>query len=614
VIWKRISNGIAFSVVLLCSLASCSEKSPANPGALFTFMTPRQTGVRFNNKVDYSEQFNVYTYRNFYNGAGVGIGDVNNDNLVDIYLCGNMVGNKLYLNKGNFQFEDITERAGVSCGQSWSTGVTMADVNGDGWLDIHVCKSGAPGGEFRYNQLFINNGDMTFSEKSHEWGIDVAGLSVQAAFFDYDHDGDLDCYLLTNSIRSVGNFDLLKDQRQIPDAQGGGNKLFRNTGSKFEDVSSAAGIYVSRIGFGLGVTIGDINADGWEDIYVSNDFFERDYLYVNKGNGTFNEVLEQKIKSLSMGSMGADLADINNDAYPDLFVTEMLPANNARLKTKITFENWNRHVLELDNGYFYQYPRNVLQLNNRDGSFSEVGRLAGVESTDWSWGALIFDMDNDGLKDIFVANGIYKDLLDQDYVNYMADPQTIRTILSKENGVIKKMVDIIPSNPIPNFAFQNTGNLQFKDKSAEWALDQPGFSNGSSYGDLDNDGDLDLVINNLNGDVAIYRNESRQLRPENHYLKFLLKGRGTNKFGFGTRITLESDGEKMYMEQMPARGFQSSVDHRPNFGIGKRQLIDRAIVQWPDGTVDSLLSVLPDQTIELTQGEKTYVYKQYEKR
>ena len=464
---QRTLACILNAVVLSGMLVSCSLKQTETGKSMFTPILPSSSGINFRNQVDYSEEFNVYTYRNFYNGAGVGIGDINNDNLPDLYFCGNMVGNKLYLNTGDFTFKDITGHADVSCGGSWSTGVSMADVNGDGWLDLYVCKSGKPGGPNRHNELFINNGDLTFTESSKEWGLDMEGLSVQAVFFDYDRDGDLDCYLLTNSIKSVGNFDIVKDQRKIADAQGGGNKLLRNTGSRFEDVSSSAGIYISRIGFGLGVTIGDINNDGWLDIYVSNDFFERDYLYINQKDGTFREVLEEKIKSLSMGSMGADFADINNDGYPDLFVTEMLPVTNARLKTKITFEGWNRQALELENGYYFQYPRNVLQLNNTDGTFSEVGRLSGVESTDWSWGALMFDMDNDGLKDIFVANGIYKDLLDQDYVNFMADPQTIRSILSKEKNIIKKMVDIIPSNPISNFAFKNMGGLKFENPGSD---------------------------------------------------------------------------------------------------------------------------------------------------
>jgi hypothetical protein len=565
----------------------------------FTLLSPGQTGIKFSNQLTYSEDFNVYTYRNFYNGGGVGLGDINNDGLLDIYLSGNMVPNQLYLNKGNFVFEDITETARVSSGDAWSTGISLVDIDGDGWLDIYVCKAGKPEGEKRHNELFINNKNLTFTERSHEFGLDILGLSTHAVFFDLDNDGDLDCYLLTNSIRSVGGFDLVKDKRNEPDPDGAGNKLLMNAGGTFIDVSGEAGIYTSKIGFGLGVTIGDINKDGWQDIYVSNDFFERDYLYLNQKDGTFRESLEEEIKSLSMGSMGADMADINNDTYPDLFVTEMLPRSNDRIKTKAAFDNWNRHQLFVENGYYFQYPRNVLQVNNGDGTFSEVGRLAQVEATDWSWGALIFDMNNDGLKDIFVANGIVKDLLDQDYVNFEADPQTVRSMLSKEKSALKKLVDIMPSDPISNFAFQNKGGLNFEDIAESWGLGTKAFSNGSAYGDLDNDGDLDLVVSNINLPVFVYRNETEVLHPENHYLKFVLKGEGMNTLALGTKITVESDSQKFYLEQMPMRGFESSVDPRPNFGLGTIRVASKVTVEWPGGKLTELNNVKTNQTINI---------------
>jgi hypothetical protein len=543
----------------------------------------------------------MYTYRNFYNGAGVAIGDINNDGLSDIYFCGNMEGNKLYLNKGNFQFEDITEKAGVSCGVIWSTGISMVDVNADGWLDLYVCKSGKPEGSNRFNELFINNHDLTFSEKSKEYGLAVVGLSTHAVFFDYDEDNDLDCYLLTNSIKSVGNYDLIRDQRQISDPQGGGNKLFRNDGFHFTDVTTKAGIFSSKIGFGLGVSISDLNQDGWMDVYVSNDFFERDYLYINNRDGTFKEDAEHEFKSLSMGSMGADIADINNDGYPDIFVTEMLPRTNERIKTKVSFENWNRQQLSLEAGYHYQFPRNVLQLNNGDGSFSEIGRLAEVEATDWSWGALIFDMDNDGLKDIYVSNGIYKDLLDQDYINYMADPQTVRQLFSKDKNVIMKMVDIIPSQPISNLAFQNSGGLRFTNQTVDWGLEHPGFSNGSAYGDLDNDGDLDLVVNNLNMAPFLYRNNSRELYPGNHFLEIILKGKESNLNSIGAKISLISGDQILYAEQNPIKGFMSSVDSKIHFGVGRLEEIDEVKIEWPTGGVTKMSKVKTNQIVTFVE-------------
>ncbi len=600
--WFSVKPQIYFLILLYWTALSCSSPDRERV-TLFKLLPADSTGIDFKNQVEYTEEFNMYTYRNFYNGAGVGVGDINNDGLPDIYLCGNMVSNKLYLNQGNLKFKDITEEARVSCLSSWSTGVSMVDINGDGWLDIYVCKSGKPGGERRHNELFINNGDLTFTEKSREWGLDVTGLSTHAAFFDYDNDGDLDCYLLTNSIRSVGNFDLIKDQRNITDPAGGGNKLLKNVGSHLVDASKEAGIYSSRIGFGLGVTIGDINKDGWQDIYVSNDFFEKDYLYINQKDGTFQESLEKEIKSISLGSMGADLADINNDTYPDLFITEMLPQSNDRLKTKMTFDNWNHHQMIVENGYYFQYPRNVLQLNNGDNTFSEIGRLAKMEATDWSWGALIFDMDNDGIKDIFVANGIYKDLLDQDYVNFMADPVSVRSMISREKSAITKLVEIIPSSPLANFAFHNNINFGFENRALQWGLDQKGFSSGSAYADLDNDGDLDLVVNNVNMETAVYRNACEKIYPQHHYLKFLLKGNNQNRNGFGTKITIMSGPQTFYQEQMPTRGFESSVDQRLNFGLGKIDYVEKIIVEWPSGKTVELDSVKTDQAIVIKESE-----------
>jgi hypothetical protein len=457
---------------------SCS--APEKKGnTLFTTMSPDRTGINFSNTLPFDEEFNIYTYRNYYNGGGVALGDINNDGLLDVYFTGNIQPNKLFLNKGDFRFEDITAKAGVEGKRAWSTGVSMADVNGDGLIDIYVCNSGDVKGDNKQNELFINNGDLTFTERAQEYGIADRGYTTHAAFFDYDKDGDLDLYILNNSYQAIGSFNLRKNERPLRDSLGG-DKLMRNDGNKFIDVSAEAGIYGSVIGFGLGVTVGDVNKDGWLDIYVSNDFFERDYLYINNRDGTFKESLTEQMKSISGASMGADLADINNDTYADIFVTEMLPKENSRLKTVTTFENWDRYNYSVQNDYYHQFTRNMLQFNNGDGSFSEIGRLAGVEATDWSWGALVFDMDNDGLKDIFVSNGIFQDLTNQDYLQYASSPEIVKSVVSGNGVDYKKLIEPIPSVPIPNFAFQNQGNLRFVDKASDWGIGQPDFSNGSA--------------------------------------------------------------------------------------------------------------------------------------
>ena len=590
-----------FPAIQIFIWAACSDNRNTNPDALFTLIAESESGLKFSNDLQFNHNFNIYTYRNFYNGGGVALGDINNDGLLDVYLSGNLIHNKLYLNKGNFKFEDITKKAGVAGKQNWSTGVAMADVNGDGLLDIYLCSSGnVEGDPDKQNELFINNGDLTFTESAKEYGIADKGYTTHAAFFDYDRDGDLDLYILNNSYQAIGSFNLRKNERPNRNPLGG-HKLMRNDGDHFIDVSEQAGIYGSVISFGLGVTVGDINKDGWMDIYVSNDFFERDYLYINNQNGTFKESLTEIMKSISGASMGADLADVNNDTWPDIFVTDMLPKDNYRLKTVTTFEDWNRYQYNLENDYYHQFNRNMLQLNNGNNTFSEVGRLAGVEATDWSWGALIFDMDNDGRKDIFVANGIYQDLTNQDFLQYASSEEFVKSIISKKTIDYEKLVEIIPSNPISNFAFHNEGELRFPDKSEEWGLATPGFSNGSAYGDLDNDGDLDLVVNNVNMTTFLYRNEADKLLPDNHFIKFNLIGEGKNTFALGTKITIQAGGQNFYLEQMPTRGFESTVDPRPNFGLGKISIIDKIVVEWPDGKITIMDSVKVDQALSLHQ-------------
>jgi len=501
-------------------------------------------------------------------------------------------------------FEDITSSAMLETDNVWSAGVSMVDINADGLLDIYVCKSGPPGGERRHNELFINNGDLTFSEESKKYGLANEGLSTHAAFFDYDRDGDLDCYLLNNSIKSVGGYDLIRDQRNIPDSLGG-NKLLRNDDGHFTDVTIDAGIYSSDIGFGLGVTIGDFNEDNWPDIYVSNDFFERDYLYVNQKDGTFRENIENYISEMSMGSMGADFGDINNDGHSEIFVTEMLPKRHDRLMSKVLFESWDKHQLLMNRGYYNQFGRNVLQLNNGDKTFSEIGRFAGVEATDWSWGALIFDMDNDGAKDLFIANGIYKDLLDLDYVNFMSKPGTVQNIIRNESDAIKSMIDLMPSEPLTNFAYQNNKDLTFSDRSVEWGFFTPTFSSGSAYGDLDNDGDLDLVINNVNMESFLYENKTTDLLSYN-YLKLNFVGDRKNINAIGLKVRLFAGDQIFYQELNPFRGFESTVDSKLIFGLGEITTIDKIEVIWPDDRVTIVENVATNQFLkfDINQSKK----------
>jgi hypothetical protein len=566
----------AYAVIILIG---CSTDTPEKP-ELFTNVTG-ESGITFSNDLAITERLNPYTYRNFYNGAGVAIGDINNDGLMDIYFTGNQTDNKLYLNEGNMKFRDITDQAGVACAGVWCSGVTFADVNADGLLDIYVCKSGDPETANRANELFINNGDLTFREEASRYGLNVTGLSVQAAFFDYDKDSDLDCYLLTNSIRSVGNYDLIKDQRSIPDPQGGGNKFFINDNGKFVDYSEKAGIFRSNIGFGLGITLGDFNNDSWADIFISNDFFERDYLYINNQKGAFKESLPDYFESISMGSMGADLGDLDGDGVPELFVTEMLPESLTRKKTKTVFENWDKYQLNVQNGYYHQFSRNVLQKRIGDGNYAEVGRMSGIAASEWSWGALLFDMDNDGKKDIFIANGIYKDLLDRDYLTYTAAEENIRKMVSEKRNAITELIDLMPSSAVPNYAYRNDGNLRFTNVATEWGLGKPMFSSGSAYGDLDNDGDLDLVVNNLNAPSAVYRNNSDVTKFAGMGLS--LSSHGKNTQAVGARVTAYAGGHTHFADNYVTRGFQSSVQSKIHIGLGQGvSSIDSMRIEWSD--------------------------------
>ncbi|MHA6248286.1 VCBS repeat-containing protein [Pontibacter sp. CAU 1760] len=588
---------------IVCACLACGKRTTdKQTDTLFEELPATATNVDFVNKVESTEEMNIFNYRNFYNGGGVAIGDVNNDGLPDLYLTANTGQNRLYLNKGNLQFEDVTGKAGVAGNQAWSTGVTMADVNGDGRLDIYVCNAGEVNGDNRKNELFINtgvtaNGIPAFSEEAAAYGLADEGYSTHATFFDYDRDGDLDVYLLNNSSYPVGSlgYTNLRGRRDAL----GGDKLLRNDGGKYVDVSADAGIYGSLIGFGLGITIGDVNNDNWPDIFISNDFYERDYLYINNQDGTFKEASKDWMPHESLSSMGADIADLNNDGNQDIFVTDMLPGDDIRLKKTSMFEGYDLQQLKLSRDFHYQYMQNMLHLNNGDNTFSEVARLAGVAATDWSWGALLFDMDNDGLKDIFVANGIYQDLTDQDFVNFLGNEETMRKAMDGGGYAYnKELIAKMTSTPIPNYAFRNKGNLQFENQAAAWGLGKPGFSNGAAYGDLDNDGDLDLVVNNVNLPVSIYKNKSTE-NLKHHFLRVKLQGTGQNLNGIGAKVYVYQPSKTVYLQQMPNRGFESSVDLTLVFGLGKEARIDSVKVVWTDDKMQVLQQVKPDQEISL---------------
>lgn len=594
---------LLFVAVISYSCNSDKEESPN----LFQLKDSATTGITFNNALEYTESLNPYTYRNFFNGGGVALGDINNDGLLDIYFTGNLVDNQLYLNKGNWQFEDITSKAGVSSEGVWSSGVSFIDINNDGLLDIYVCKAGPPSDNSnRHNELFINNGDLTFTEKSKDYGLDIVGLSVQANFFDYDKDGDLDVYLLNNSIKAVGNFDFVKDQRNTPTESG--NKLLRNDNNNFVDVTEESNIYSSAIGFGLGITISDYNNDTWPDIFISNDFFERDYLYINNQDGTFKEDLTQQFGSISMGSMGADAADINNDSYTDIMVTEMLPRTIERQRTKTLFESWNKYDMAKNKGYHQQFSRNALHRNMGNNSFFEISRLSNVAASEWSWASLLFDADNDGLKDIFISNGIYKDLLDRDYLIYMANEDKIRDMIKTDGEIMNKLVDLMPSQAVPNASFKNEGEFQFVEMTSQWGFDTPSFSNGSAYGDIDNDGDLDLVVNNVNMPAFTYENTIDT--SSNKSITIGLKGADKNTFAIGAKVEIYYGGNKYgSLENFPSRGFQSSISYQLQFGTSTYDTIDSLIITWPNGFRSKKLNLKTNDSYLYDQNEETSFVK-----
>lgn len=545
----------------------------------------------------------MYIFRNFYNGGGVAAGDVTGNGLPDLFFTGNMTSNRLYKNKGDYVFEDITESAGLLSDGYWSTGASMVDINGNGHLDIFVTLSGPPEGDDRHNRLYINNGDGTFTEKAEEYGIADIGLSTHAVFFDYNGSGLLDMYLISNSFRSVGGYEgVTGETRKEPDPLGA-SKLYRNDGGTFTDVTEEAGIYSSIIGFGLSATAADINRNGLMDLYVANDFFERDYLYINNGDGTFTESLEDMIRSLSFSSMGSDIADLNNDGWPEIYVSDMLPKDEARLKSKMTFETWDEYRENIEKGFHYKYTRNTLQLNRGDGTFSEIGRLTNTQATDWSWAVLLADFDLNGYNDIFVANGIYKDLLDQDYIEQVANPRVIREMMEQEGDVIMQLMEQMSSHPISNFMFANRGDLQFEDKTKKWGLDNPGFSSGAAWADLNGDGALDLIVNNVNGPSEIYRNRVLEMYPDRKWLKINLEGEEPNTKGIGAQVEIWSEDKYWYREHVLQRGFQSSVEPGIHVGMDQTETIDSLQIKWPDGRISRLENIELPAKISVIQAD-----------
>src|SRR3989442_1828332 len=596
--WRPLRKNSWFLLALPAALlASCRRRASAPQ--LFVAVAPEASGITFANTLPEDSAVNIVNYLYYYNGGGVAAGDIDGDGLVDLYFTSNLGSNRLYRNLGNFRFEDITARAGVADSVGWKGGVAMADVNGDGRLDIYVSGVNYLGMKGR-NVLYINNGDGTFTDRTDEYGLGFSGYSTQAAFFDYDGDGDLDMSLL-NSPTFSELAATPSTSRTVRSAKAG-DRLYRNDRGHFVDVSAAAHIYGGVEGFGLGVAVSDVNLDGCPDIYIANDFPENDFLYLNNCNGTFTESIAQATGHTSRFSMGADAADFNNDGRPDIAVVDMLPDSERILKTAATAESYSLFNQKLALGYHYQYARNTLQLNRgvMGGKlrFSGVGLLAGIAATDWSWAPLFADFDNDGRKDLFVTTGIYRRPNDLDYI------ASLDSIPTGVEPPAAQLIAKMPHVPQPNYAFHNNGDLTFTNLAAAWGLNASGFSNGAAYVDLDNDGALDLVVNNLKAPATVYRNRARDLDSANHhYLTVTLRGSGANTAGIGAKVIVVGPGGRQLVEVMPTRGFESSVDPRAHFGLGATPRVDSLIVIWPDRRYQTLTNVAADQFITVSQAD-----------
>jgi len=583
-----MNKAIIGCILLLYACGPKEEEVFVNP-------TPAATGISFSNTLTETNDLNILDYLYFYNGGGVAIGDINGDELPDIYLSGNQVKNKLYLNKGNLTFEDITEKAGVAGNSSWNTGAVMGDVNGDGLLDIYVCAVVGINGFSGYNELFINNGDSTFTESAAKYGLDFDTYSSNAAFLDYDLDGDLDLYLLNHAVHTQESFGKadLRFQRDFQT----GDRLLRNDGGTFTDVSEEAGIYGGINGYGLGLAISDFNQDGYPDIYVGNDFHEDDYFYLNQGDGTFTESLKTYFTHTTRFSMGNDVADINHDGWPDILSLDMLPEDETVLKSSEGDDDVQIQKLRIEQyGYHYQFTRNMLQINRPGYAFEETALLSGIAATDWSWSALFADYNQDGEQDIFISNGIPKRPNDLDFINFVSSDQ-IKKKIDNTKLVDQKALDMMPSGRVHNYIFQGTDSLQFIDRSATWITPDTLVSGATAMGDLDNDGDLDIITNNINSPATLYIN---QTNDKAHYLKVSFRVSGKNAFGIGTKVLSYHKGILQSKELYPVRGFQASSEPMIHFGYGQHTVIDSLRILWPDKTTQLLTRIPVDQSLTIT--------------